>query len=220
MAEKKKQNRDVSVSFTKINEDILVPTRLINSKKSLEEDRRHPLKRNSIIWYGLAIFWFVSILIMPPWTKLFGIAIATGLVLLLAIGWYLSTLIPTFWMEFNRTDGYVTCWSSPKKKKQTRREHIDNLVFKVARRMYASPRDGENRFYIDLTDKNSGKIFCTLFTLFSDDKVLADPSWDDFAIAGALNHRVENFIRTFMKGQPLPVSSTSTYSFSPGEAKS
>jgi hypothetical protein len=79
---------------------------------------------------------------------------------------------------------------------------------------------GEYRFYINLYYRNATekkKAFCTVFDLFSDDKILADPDWQDFFISGALAHRIDGFMRDFMKGKPFPLSASSVYTFAPDQ---
>jgi hypothetical protein len=125
--------------------------------------------------------------------------------------------IPTYWLEFNRTDGYVTCWKSPEKKQLYSREHIDNLLFQ-ANRIFHSTNSrlgrGEYRFYINLYYRNAiekKRAFCTVFNLFADDKIMAEPDWEDFFLSGALAHRIDAFVRDFMLGKPVPLQVKSVY---------
>ncbi len=50
MAKKKHQNRDVSVSFTRVSEDVLVPTWMIDYIKTREQMIRHPIKMAPFVW--------------------------------------------------------------------------------------------------------------------------------------------------------------------------
>ncbi len=143
--------------------------------------------------------------------------------LIIGISWYFTNFIQTYWLEFNRADGYVYCWKSPKKKKLICKEHIDNLFFQ-ADRLWNTTNSrlgrGEYRFYINLYYRNAKekkKAFCTVFDLFSDDKIVAEPDRQDFFISGALAHRIDRFVRDFMKGNPVPLSASSVYTFTPDQ---
>lgn len=223
MNEKHKQDREISVSFTKTNENTLVPTWLIDSKISREHFIRHPISAYKGVWLGLGVIWCLLFFASPEEYRSIGAIVISLMVLVIGILWYLVDFIETYWLEFNRTDGYVYCWKSPKKKQLLRREHIENLLFQAERRFHSSGPKGqtsEYRFYIDLLYRNTTdkkKYFCTVFELFGDGKVLANPDWEDFFISGALAHRINGFIRDFMKGKSLPLSASSMYTFAPGQ---
>ena len=212
MPKNQKDQRKATISFTKINDDVIVPTRLIESQKSREHFVRHPVKSQPYVWWCLAGLW--SLLIFVNHFDSFGLVFATSAVFIIGIGWHLLDYMQTYWLEFNRTDGYVCCWASPKKKKLFRREHIDNLFFQADRSWHTTSARlgrGEYRFYINLYYRKAvekKKAFCTVFELFSDDKTFADPDWEDYFLSGALAHSVDAFIRDFMKGKPLPISAT------------
>jgi hypothetical protein len=216
MANKQPPPRDVSISFTKISDDVIVPTWLIDRRNSREQDRLHPIKRNKIIWWGFVVLWLFLAIInrFDP----IGLLISTGLVIPLAIGWYLLDLVPTYWLEFNSADGFVSHWKSPKKDKLLGHERLDNLIVKATRRYHSSGPKGqtsEYRYYIELHYKVTGKekMFCKVFELFGDGEFLGAGFVADHLLAVSLNDRVETFLRAFVAGEPIPQAVKSTYTF-------
>jgi hypothetical protein len=140
--------------------------------------------------------------------------------------------IPQKWIEFNRKDGFISVWTSRKKRKLIGRWHIDQVDVTMNRRWISSGPRGQtsvNRYLIELFDRNPlmkntpflkfdnhpqtrGVPFFVLFDLFGDPH--SDPEDSDFAIATAMSLQVEKFIRDFLSGKPVSDSSTSTYTFS------
>jgi hypothetical protein len=110
------------IGFTRVSEDVLVPSWMVEFAEAFERSSKHPIKSNSPVWYGLALFWlFLTILDF----SLNGILVNTGIIMVLATGWYLVAMVPPQWLEINRKDGLITCWSSKKKKKRIAQAHID-----------------------------------------------------------------------------------------------
>ena len=59
MAQKQKTKRDVTISFTRISDDVIIPTWLDGMRKGDEYERKHPIKAHSVIWWGLAGSWLL-----------------------------------------------------------------------------------------------------------------------------------------------------------------
>ncbi|HEX2958033.1 MAG TPA: hypothetical protein VHO70_14460 [Chitinispirillaceae bacterium] len=141
-----------------------------------------------------------------------------SLVIILGFGWYLSTLIPPQWLEINRKDGFITRWSSKKKKKLVAQAHIDQLAFKfVRRKVSTNGKLGriEYRYLICLeyNDNRKKKLFFDLFDLFEDGKRWDEIPTEGFSVAWSLTQSIEQFVRKFMQGEPVPVITKSSYKF-------
>jgi hypothetical protein len=222
MAEK--QTRTVDVGFTKIGDDVIVPSWRAQSKEG------ESFRDNKIVWWVLGGFWLLGAYVfVKDGLEIDGIAFTTIFILFLGAMWYFLGKIPQKWIEFNRKGGFVYVWTSRKKRRLIGRWHVDQVEIKMNRRWVASsPRSGENRYLIELFDKNpamkntpfwkfdnhpqrKGVPFFVLFDLFKDEHSNDEP--EDRALAWAFTHQVDKFIRDFMAGRPIPESSSSTYTF-------
>jgi hypothetical protein len=191
-------------------------------------------KISSVIWWGLGAFW---LLCMFAGSKTCTLSLSSGSVItcfivLLGVMFQLGMEIPQKWIEFNRKDGFISVWTSRKKRKRIGRWHIDQVDITMNRRWISSGPRGqtsENRYLIELFDRNPlmkntpflkfdnhpqtrGVPFFVLFDLFGDPH--SDPEDSDFAIATAMSLQVEKFVRDFLSGKPVSDFSTSTYTFS------
>ncbi len=221
-----KMTRTVDIGFTKISDDVIVPSWRAGKGWDGESFRD-----NTIVWWILGGFWLLGVYVfIKDGIEIYGILFTTVFIFFLGAMWYLLGKIPTKWIEFNRKDGYVYVWTSRKKRKLIGRWHIDKVAIKMTRRWVASsPRYGENRYLIELFDndpttkntpfwkfdnhpKKKGVPFFVLFNLFNDPHANDEP--EDRALAWAITHQVEKFIRNFMAGKPIPESSSGTYTFS------
>ncbi|MCX7727684.1 MAG: hypothetical protein N2053_12660 [Chitinispirillaceae bacterium] len=226
----KKYTRTVEVGFTKINDDVIVPTWRVLTK---EEES---FWDNKIAWGVLGIIWLFGVvpIIKNNITPIFlSIGVLTIITFLFGLMWYLLGKIPQKWIEFNRRDGYVYVWTSRKKRKLIGKWHIDIVEIKMNYRwVSSSPRYGEYHYLIELFDndpnmketpfwkfdnhpKKKGVPFFVLFDLFTDPHSNDEP--EDRALAWAITHQVEKFIRDFMSGKPIPLSSSNSYTFSISE---
>jgi hypothetical protein len=217
----------MDVSFTKISDDVLAPTWRAQSKEN------ESFRDNSLFWWGLGGFWLLCVyVIIKNGIELAGIGIVTSFVLFLGILLYFLGKIPQKWIELNRKNGFISIWTSRKKRKLIGRWHIEQVDIKMNCRWISSGPKGqtsEHRYLIELFDKNpamkntsfwkfdnhpqrTGVPFFVLFDLFGDPHSFTEES--DFALASAITHRIEKFLRDFMAGRPVPLSSTSTYTFS------
>jgi hypothetical protein len=215
----------MDVSFTKIGDDVVVPSWRTQGGNGFS------FRDSSIIWWGLGIFWLSLVLLtgIDGWIDL---VLTTMLVLVAGVLFYFLSKIPEKWIELNRKDGFISVWTSRKKRKRIGRWHIDQVDITMNRRWISSGPRGqtsENRYLIELFDTNPlmkntpflkfdnhpqtrGVPFFVLFDLFGDPH--SDPEDSDFAIATAMSLQVEKFIRDFLSGKPVSDSSTSTYTFS------
>jgi hypothetical protein len=217
----------MDVSFTKIGNDVVVPT------WRTQGGNGESFKNVSFIWWGMMPLWFLGVYVfVKDGIQLLGIAFVTIFVVLLGISFHLVMKIPQKWIEFNRKDGFISVWTSRKKRKRIGRWHIDQVDITMNRRWISSGPRGqtsENRYLIELFDTNPlmkntpflkfdnhpqtrGVPFFVLFDLFGDPH--SDPEDSDFAIATAMSLQVEKFIRDFLSGKPVSDSSTSIYTFS------
>jgi hypothetical protein len=222
-----KQTRTVDVGFTKISDDVIVPTWRAKGGEGA------PLKITAIVWWVLGAFWLLCISAFvktQTLTLLSGCGI-TGFALFLGLMFQLGMKFPEKWIEFNHKDGFVSVWTSRKKRRLIGRWPIDQVGIKMNCRWISSGPKGqtsEHRYRIELFDKNpvmkntpfwkfdnhpqrKGVPFFVLFDLFGDPHSFTEES--DFALASAITHQVEKFIRDFMAGRLIPESSTSTYTF-------
>jgi hypothetical protein len=213
----------MDVSFTKISDDVVVPTWRTQGGDG------ESFKSLKIAWWILGFLWFVGILYMHE-DGLWGIGFTTVFVLFLGALFYFLGRIPEKWIELNRKDGFISVWTSRKKRKRIGRWHIDQVAITMNRRWVASSTHcGENRYLIELFDTNPlmkntpflkfdnhpqtrGVPFFVLFDLFGDPH--SDPEDSDFVIATSMSLQVEKFVRDFLSGKPFSDSSTSTYTFS------
>jgi hypothetical protein len=218
---------NMDVSFTKIGNDVLVPTWRAQTNET------ESFRDNSLFWWGLGGFWLLCVyVIIKNGIELAGIGIITSFVLFLGIILYFLGKIPQKWIELNRKNGFISIWTSRKKRKLIGRWHIDQVDITMNRRWISSGPRGqtsENRYLIELFDTNPlmkntpflkfdnhpqtrGVPFFVLFDLFGDPH--SDPEDSDFAIATAMSLQVEKFVRDFLSGKPVSDFSTSTYTFS------
>jgi hypothetical protein len=214
----------MDVSFTKISDDVVVPTWRTQGGDGFS------FRDSSIIWWGLGGTWLFLAILTPSHLKLIGMAISALALCFAGLLFYFIMRHPEKWIEFNRKDGFISVWTSRKKRKRIGRWHIDQVAITMNRRWVASSTHcGENRYLIELFDTNPlmkntpflkfdnhpqtrGVPFFVLFVLFGDPH--SDPEDSDFAIATAMSLQVEKFIRDFLSGKPVSDSSTSTYTFS------
>lgn len=216
MTKHRNYNLEEPIGFTRVSEDVLVPSWMVEFNESFELDKKHPFKSQSFIWYGfILLFLFLWGLNRFDFT---GLLISLSLVIILGFGWYLSTLIPPQWLEINRKDGFITRWSSKKKKKLVAQAHIDQLAFKfVRRKVSTNGKLGriEYRYLICLeyNDNRKKKLFFDLFDLFEDGKRWDEIPTEGFSVAWSLTQSIEQFVRKFMQGEPVPVITKSSYKF-------
>jgi hypothetical protein len=217
----------MDVSFTKIRNDVVVPTWRTQGGDG------ESFRENTWVWWGLGGLWLLGAYVFfKDGVELFGIGFTTVFVLFLWALFYFLGKIPAKWIEFNRKDGFISVWTSRKKRKRIGRWHIDQVDITMNRRWISSGPRGqtsENRYLIELFDTNPlmkntpflkfdnhpqtrGVPFFVLFDLFGDPH--SDPEDSDFAIATAMSLQVEKFVRDFLSGKPVSDFSTSTYTFS------
>jgi len=224
MSEENK-TRTVSVGFTKISDDVIVPA------WRMKKGEGFSFRETKFIWWILGAIWLLLIFIYG----FDGIFISAFILGVLGLSFYLIMRYPEKWIEFNRKDGFVAVWASRKKRRLIGRWHIDQVAIRMNRRWISSGPKGqtsEHRYLIELFDndpamKNTpfwkfdnhpqkkGVPFFVLFDLFGDPHSFTEES--DYALAWAITHQIEKFVRDFMAGKPIPESSTSTYTFSAPE---
>jgi hypothetical protein len=215
MTKRRNYSLEEPIGFTRVSEDVLVPSWMLEFSEAFERSNKHPFKSNTPIWYGLAIFWLLLTILD---FSLNGILVNTGIIMVLATGWYLVAMVPSKWLEINRKDGFITCWTSKKKKKLIAQAHIDQLAFKsVRRKISTNGRLGriEYRYLICLeyNDNRKKKLFADLFDLFEDGKRSDEIPAEGFSVAWSLTQSIEQFVRKFMQGEPVPVLTKSSYKF-------
>jgi hypothetical protein len=218
MAKQRTYSLEEPIGFTRVSEDVLVPSWMVDFTKSYEFDRKHPIKSHSILIWFLAGFWLLSTLLSPAAFRFEMSIIIAAILMTIGFLWYLSDLIPPQWLEFNRKDGLITCWSSKKKKKVIVQAHIDQLAFKSVRRKVSTNSSLgriEYRYLICLeyNDNRKKKLFFDLFDLFEDGKRWDEIPAEGFSVAWSLTQSIEQFVRKFMQGEPVPVATKSSYKF-------
>lgn len=206
------------IGFTRVNEDVIVPSWMIEFNETYELNRKHPFKSHSILIWFLMGFWLFTTLLSPAAFRFEMSIISAAILLSIGFLWYLSDLIPPQWLEINRKDGLITCWSSKKKKKLIVQAHIDQLAFKsVRRKASTNGKLGriEYRYLICLEydDNRKKKLFFDLFDLFEDGKRSDEIPAEGFSVAWSLTQSIEQFVRKFMQGEPVPVMTKSSYKF-------
>jgi hypothetical protein len=215
-----KNKRTIEVSFTKISEDVIVPTWRNNGGDGFS------FKDTRFIWTILGVIWILFFFIFGR----DGLPVTALILIAIGLSYYFIMRHPEKWIELNRKDSFISVWTSRRKRKLIGRWHIDLVAIKMNRRWVASsPRCGENRYLIELFDSNPqmtntpfwkfdnnpkkrGVPFFVLFDLFGDPHPFAEES--DYALAFALSNKIETFVRDFLSGKTIAPSSTSTFIFS------
>lgn len=93
---------------------------------------------------------------------------------------------------------------------------IDQLAFKsVRRKASTNGKLGrmEYRYLICLEyiDNRKKKLFFDLFDLFDNGKRSDEIPAEGFSVAWSLTQSIEQFVRKFMQGEPVPVATKSSY---------
>jgi hypothetical protein len=218
MAKRRNYSLEEPIGFTRVNDDVLVPSWMVEFNESFERSRKHPIKSQRILLWFLLGMWLLLTIASPSKFRFEASIFAAGFLTLIGIIWYLFDLIPPVWLEMNRKNGLITCWSSKKKKKLIAQAHVDNLAFKsVRRKVSTNSRLGriEYRYIISLeyNDNRKKKLFFDLFDLFEDGKRWDKISAEGFTVAWSLTQSIEQFVRQFMQGEPVPIVTKKTYRF-------
>jgi hypothetical protein len=218
MAKQRNYSLEEPIGFTRVSEDVLVPSWMVEFTKSYELYRKNPFKRNRILIWFLLVMWLLLTIASPAKFRFEAGIFAAGMLSLIGIIWHLSMLIPPQWLEIDRKDGLITCWSSKKKKKVIAQAHIDQLAFKsVRRKVSTNGKLGriEYRYLICLeyNDNRKKNLFFDLFDLFEDGKRWDEITAEGFSVAWSLTQSIEQFVRKFMQGEPVPVATKSSYKF-------
>ena len=208
----------MEVSFTKISDDILVPTHLYDAKDPM------PLSAHKWEWWGLGVLWVILII---PGLKfgIYPILIVTGFIAFIALLSIAVMKLPLGWIELNRKDGTVTVWTSPKKSRRIARGNFSDFrIDWTCRRVVASRYSAQYRYSLGLYTKGEKKYkkvfldgthevqFCFIYDMAKHDtKGLAEKGIEENA--ERLTRKAESFLNDFFTGKPLPVTKN-TFSFS------
>ena len=207
----------MEVSFTKISEDILVPTHLYDAKDPL------PLSAHKWEWWGFGGLWLFLAIGMK--FDLVATAVVTGFMLFLASVFIIIMKLPFGWIELNRKDGTVTVWTSPKKRRRIAKGNFSDFrIDWTCRRVVTSRYSAQYRYSLGLYTKGEKKYkkvfldgthevqFCFIYDMATHDtKVLAEKGIEEKA--ERLSRKAEEFLNDFFAGKPLPIKKT-TFSFS------
>jgi hypothetical protein len=213
-------NRIMEVSFTKISEDILVPTHLYDAKDPL------PLSAHKWEWWIWGGLWLIGVYYGIKF-GLQGVALCTGIILFFVLLSIFIMKLPFGWIELNRKNGTVTVWTSPKKR--LRIAHCKFTDFRIdwtRRRVVTSRYSAEIRYSLGLYfltgKKKYSKIFldgvreipfCLLYDMTTYNTRKAPDNTDKAAHAEVTARKAELFLKDFYNGKPLPVTKN-TFSFS------
>jgi hypothetical protein len=139
---------------------------------------------------------------------------------------------PEKWIEFNRKDGFVSVWTSRKKRRLIGKWHIDKVAIKMNKRCVSGSEYHSSYHYLielfhnDPVMKNTSfwkfdnhpqkndASFFVLFDMFEASRTNDKLNYERRVISSEIAQKVDRFIRDFMAGKALPESSTSTYTFS------
>ena len=210
----------MEVSFTKISDDILVPTHLYEAKDPL------PLSAHKWEWYLYGGLWLFGVIFFAKY-GFKGIAFVTGFVLFFVLLAVIVMKLPFGWIELNRKDGTITVWTSPKKRRRIAKGNFSDFRIDWTRRRVVTSRySAEIRyslgFYFLKGKKKYSKIFldgvreipfCLLYDMATYDTRKAPDNTDKAARAEVTARKAELFLKDFYNGKPLPVTKN-TFSFS------
>jgi hypothetical protein len=215
----------MQVSFTKISDDVLVPTNLLELKDGI------PLKYDTAVWYGLGGLWiFAMIVSLKHGLEIItfqAIGASTGIVGLLAMILFVTLKIPFGWIELNKRTGNVTVWTSAKKRRRVAQgKFSDFRIDWTCRRVVTSRYSAEYRYSLGLYPLKGGKKFkkafldgkhevqfCFLYDMEThNSKVPPDNSLEERAEQVA--RKTEVFLNDFFSSKPLPNRKDNTFSFS------
>ena len=213
----------MEVSFTKISDDILVPTHLYDAKDSM------PLSAHKWEWWGFGGLWLFLVMVASKnglhIITFQAIAIVSGILFAFAILFIIVMKLPFGWIELNRKDGTVTVWTSPKKRRRIAKGNFSDFrIDWTCRRVVTSKYSAQYRYSLGLYTKGEKKYkkvlldgthevqFCFIYDMASHDtKVLAEKGIEENA--ERLTRKAESFLNDFFTGKPLPVKKN-TFSFS------
>jgi len=210
----------MKVSFTKIGDDILVPTQLYEAKDPL------PLSAYKWFWWGLGGLWLFGAFSGAKfgWQ---GIALISGIVLIIAASFAFVMRLPFGWIELNRKDGTVTVWTSSKKRRRVATgkfadHRIDWTCYYMQTSKYSAeyryslglyPLKGKKKYHKTLVDGVREVQFCFLCEMATrDTKRLPERGIDKQA--EAVTRKAEAFLNDFFAGKPLAQKKNNTYCFS------
>jgi hypothetical protein len=211
MATKIKSLRDMSVSFTKINEDVIVPT------WRAELNEKIKFWDYKAVWGVLFLLWLVGVI--SGKFGIYEVFFSTTFVLLLGLGYYFSQKIPTKWIELNRKDGFVYVWSSRKKRKLVGKRHSDDIDIRYSKKWGSGyknmpagadycidlyGRSGKKKYAIEIDGKREVP-FCTLFHLLTT-QTFNHKNYDAATEGRIVKDNVEVFVRDFFAGKPVQFS--------------
>ena len=207
----------MKVSFTKIRDDVLVPTQLYEAKDGFE------LKKYPLIFYCFAGLWlFLAILYAKD--GLVGLAVVTGAVVLLAAPLILILKLPYGWIELNREDGTVTVWTSVKKRRRVAKCLFTDMRIDWAKRYMQTSRysaeyryslglyqnKGKKKYYKTLIDGKQEAQFCFIYDMETcNTKRLPLGSLEHQA--EIVTRKAETFLNDFFAGKQLPARKDNTY---------
>jgi hypothetical protein len=188
-----KQINTVSVSFTQISKDAIVPGKFDPANKV-------PI----IVAVLYLIFSSLWLIIENPWQGPSFFTLITLMVFLAIPTFLVVILFNAEWFEINRKDGAINRWSNSRKKKQLTPIRKDNLqVF--CSKVTTSAKYGTRQYKIfigDITEKDKKEH--SLFTL---------PKETEEVVAQALTKSVEKFLRDFLDEKDIK-SQNNEYKFS------
>jgi len=174
--------QDVAVSFTRISDDVIVPSDLLKWKNNRKSYFRFIIIAFTIIPTALVLF---------LQTKLF-ISLFIFFIFCLIATLFLTMNI--HWIEINRKQGAINCWTNYRKKKQLPSIRISDADFfyqKVGRgNAYAT-----SVFAIFVKTSTCGKTV--------EHELHSFPDKTDEIIVKALTKRVSHFINDFMQYKEL-----------------
>jgi hypothetical protein len=207
------------VSFTRISDDILVPTQYYGAKDDI------PLNMPKWFWWGLGGFWLFIAIGMK--FDMVALGIGTLFMLILLFLFVMLMKLPFGWIELNRKEGTVTVWTSAKKRRRVAKGkfsyyRIDWTCRRVVTSRYSAeyryslglyPAKGEKKYKKAFLDGKHEVQFCFLYDMEThNSKVPPDNSLEEKA--EQVTRKAEVFLNDFFSGKQLPNRKDNTYSFS------
>ncbi len=174
----------VTVSFTHISEDVIVPS-----------DKIKGLKGKKSIYTSFFLFFGACWIAMVIAEGLQGVGIFITLPILMIIAYLMAKGTTNVrWIEIERKQGAINSWTNSKKKKQLppiKKENVELFYQKVS----TGNRYGTRVFKIFVKGAVNGKIIEHVLYIF--------PDKTDEQIVKALTAEVSHFIHNFLDGKPV-----------------
>jgi hypothetical protein len=207
----------VEVSFTKISDDVLVPSHQFELKDGMS------LRMFKWFWWGLGIAWIIFLLFFLQ-DGIKGIVFVTLFFSVIGISFSIVMKLPYGWIELNRKEGTVTVWTSAKKRKRVAKGNFTDFRVDWANRYVQTSRYSAERRYSlglyplhekkkyskTLVDGKQEVPFCFLYDMAKNDTKRIPPA-SDAEFVEKLTLKTAAFLNDFFAGKPLPEIKNNVY---------